>query len=279
MKEIGQVIELVMHKLTPQGVYLLTDEDEEILLPNKYVPLRYEFGDKIEVFVYTDSEDRPVATTLRPYIKMHECEFLEAIDVNSFGAFFDWGMEKDLLVPFSEQKERMEAGKKYLILMYKDELTNRLVGTSKIGKFIRQNRVEVRAGDKVNVMVSGLTDIGYNVIVENKYYGLIYKNEVFKPIRQGDKLKAFVTKVRGDNKLDLSLNSANLDETATLAQVIYEQLLKQKGTLNLSDKSNPEEIYATFKVSKKAFKRAIGLLYSERKIEINPKSITLLENQ
>ena len=276
MKEIGHTVELEAIKTTPQGIYLITDEQKEILLPNKYIPRNLEIGDKIEVFVYTDSEDRPIATTLTPKVKINQVALLKAVDVNDFGAFFDWGVEKHLLVPFAEQFVKVEKDKNYLIYLYKDELTNRMVGTTKYSRFLKNNVVELTIGDKVNFMVSGQTDIGYKIIIEQKYLGMIYKNEVFTTIRLGDELIGYVRAIREDNKVDVSLNSSSIDEIEVLANKIYEKLLKEKGSINISDKSNPDEIYTMFKVSKKAFKRAIGVLYSERKIQINPNSIVLV---
>ena len=277
MEEIGLILELEALKVTPQGVYLITENEQEILLPNKYVPADLEMGDKIEVFVYTDSEDRPIATTLEPKIKLNELAFLKAVDVNNYGAFFDWGVEKDLLVPFSEQFTKIVAGKKYLIYMYKDALTNRLVGTTKFGKFIRENKVEIEPGEEVDLLVSDETEIGFKVIVNNKHYGMLYKNEIFREIHVGNQLKGYLQRVRADNKMDITLNSANLSEVEVLANRIYERLLKEKGKLNFSDKSAPEIIYSEFQVSKKAFRRAIGLLYSERKITITPESIEMVK--
>lgn len=278
MKEIGNFVTLEACKRTPQGIYLITDEKHEILLPNKYIPKWLEIGDKIEVFIYTDSEDRPIATTLIPKLKINEVKLLKAVDVTDVGAFFDWGVEKHLLVPFSEQFVKVEKDKNYLIYLYKDELTNRMVGTTKYGKFLKNNSIELNVGDKVNFIVSGQTDIGYTIIVDQKYLGMIYKNEVFKNIHLGDELTGYVRNIREDAKIDVSMNSASIDEIEILANKIYEKLLKEKGVINISDKSNPDEIYSMFQVSKKAFKRAIGVLYSERKITINPKSIVLAEN-
>ena len=277
MKEIGQILELEAYKETPQGVYLLTEDGKEILLPNKYVPTDIEMGDMVEVFIYTDSEDRPIATTIEPKVKLNQCAFLKAVDVNQYGAFFDWGMEKDLLVPFSEQFLRVTTGKRYLIYLYKDELTNRMVGTTKMGRFVRENELEIKTGDQVDLLVSGDTEIGYKVIVNNKHYGMVFKNEVFKPIQIGDKLKGYLQRVRKDNKLDITLNSSNLSEVEVLANKIFERLLKEGGKLNFSDKSSPEIIYKEFQVSKKAFRRAAGMLYKERKIVITKEEITLVK--
>jgi predicted RNA-binding protein (virulence factor B family) len=277
MKEIGQILELEALKDTPQGVYLITDDGNEILLPNKYVPADIAMGDMVEVFVYTDSEDRPIATTLEPKVKLNQCAFLKAVDVNDYGAFFDWGMEKDLLVPFSEQFLRVTAGKRYLIYLYKDEKTNRMVGTTKMGRFIRLNELTLKTGDQVDLLVSGETEIGYKVIVNNQHYGMVFKNEIFKPIEIGEKLKGYLQRVRTDNKLDITLNSSNLSEVEVLANKIFERLLKEDGKLNFSDKSTPEVIYKEFQVSKKAFRRATGMLYKERKILITPEEITIVK--
>lgn len=277
-EEVGKILELEALKETPQGVYLVTETDEEILLPNKYVPQDLEMGDRIEVFVYTDSEDRPIATTLDPKIKMDKFAFLKVVDVNQFGAFLDWGMEKDLLLPFSEQQFDVEATKRYLVFMYKDQVTNRLVATTKFGKYIKKNKLELNIGDKVNLLVSGETEIGFKVIVNDLHYGMVFKNELYKDIQIADRLTGYMQRVRADNKLDITLNSAKLNDVETLANEIYERLLKAKGSLPISDKSSPELVKKEFQVSKKAFRRALGLLYSERKITITPESIDLVKS-
>ena len=277
MKEVGQILELEASKVTPQGIYLINVEEEEILLPNKYIPADLKLGDMIEVFVYTDSEDRPIATTLDPKVKLNTCAFLTCLDVNQYGAFFDWGMEKDLMVPFAEQFLKVTAGKRYLVYLYLDKVTNRMVGTTKMGRFIRQNEVEIKSGDQVDLLVSGETEIGYKVIVNNKHYGMVFKNEVFQKIEIGDKLKGFLQRVRKDDKMDITLNSSSLTDVEVLANKIFERLLKEGGKLNFSDKSAPELIYKEFQVSKKAFRRAAGMLYKERKIEITPEEITLVK--
>lgn len=277
MKEIGKIIKLEALKETPQGIYLITDEDKEILLPNKYVPNDLEIGDEIEVFIYTDSEDRPIATTIDPKIKLNQFAFLKVVDVNQYGAFLDWGMEKDLLLPFSEQQQTVEATKRYLVYMYKDDVTNRLVATTKYGKFIKNNKLTINIGDEVNLLVSGETEIGFKVIVNHQHYGMAFKNELFKTIRIGDQLKGYLQRVRADNKLDITLNSAKLNEVEALANEIYERILKVGGSLPISDKSAPEIIKKEFQVSKKSFRRALGLLYSDRKILITPEKIELVK--
>ncbi len=278
MKEIGYIVELKAIKTTPQGVYLINDENQEVLLPNKYVPRYLEMGDSIEVFVYTDFKNRPVATTLLPKVQINEVAALKIFDISDFGAFADWGLEKHLLIPFSEQHKELEKDKLYLVYLYKDDRTNRMVGSTKIDKRFRDNKVDYKEGDKVHFIIGDETPIGYKVVVENKNLGMIYKSELYQQVQMGDRLEGFITKVREDNKLDISLNSANLNEIEELANRIYEALLKEKGAINISDKSEPELIYEKFQVSKKAFKRALGLLYSERKIVVHPQSIVLAEN-
>lgn len=277
MQEIGNIVELESVKTTPQGVYLITQEGVEVLIPHKYVPTDFEIGDKIEVFVYTDSEDRPIATTLIPKVLMHQCAFLKAVDITPVGAFFEWGVEKDLLVPYSEQFYKLEVGEEYAIYLYKDELTNRMVGSTKLEKHLKKNPINLTQGEEISLLVVQHTDLGYKVVVNNKHIGMLFENEVFRPIYIGDKLKGFVQKVRPDNKLDITLNSSKLDELENIANAIYETLLKEKGKLNITDKSSPELIYSTFKVSKKAFKKAVGILYSGKKININPDSIELIK--
>lgn len=278
MEEIGLTLTLEALKTTPQGVYLLTKEGKEILLPNKYVPKWLNIGEKVEVFVYNDFQNRPVATTLIPKVKLNEVAYLTCFDVSEFGAFFDWGLEKHLLVPFSEQHFNVEKGDSCLVYLYKDKKTNRMVGSTKVNKYLKQNEVLLSVGDKVNCIVGDKTDIGYKVIVEHKYLGLIYKNEIFRNVKPGDELVGYVTTIREDNKIDISLNSSKLSDIEILANKIYETLLREKGAINISDRSDPEIIYDKFQVSKKAFKRAVGLLYSERKIVVNPQSIVLAEN-
>ncbi len=275
---VGEIIELEAHKTMPQGVYLITEAGQEILLPNKYVPVGLKMGEMVEVFIYTDSEDRIIATTAEPKIKLNSLAFLKCVDVNQYGAFFEWGIEKDLLVPFAEQANPVSSGKTYLIYLYRDNVTNRLVGSTKIGKFIKQNTLEIKAGDQVDLLVSGETEIGYKVIVNGKHYGMVFKNEVFKPIKLGDKLTGYLQRVRKDNKLDITINSASLSDVEVLSNRIYERILKEKGLLNFSDKSDPEVIYKEFQVSKKAFRRAVGLLYSDRKVIITPTTIELAKD-
>lgn len=275
---IGETHKLEAIKNTPQGIYLSFGE-EEILLPNKYVPKSLIIGDKLEVFIYLDFKNRPVATTLIPKVKMGEVASLKVFDVSDYGTFVEWGLEKHLLVPFSEQLTDMEPGKSYPVYLFKDDRSDRLVGSTKFERFFKENEAnDINEGDRVEGIVYAETKLGYKTVVNQSNLGLIYKNETFQQIQIGDVVEAQVKNVRPDNKIDLTLNSASLDEIDILANKIYEALLREKGGINISDKSSPELIYQRFQVSKKAFKRAIGRLYSDRKISINPQSITLAEN-
>ncbi|MEP5791750.1 MAG: S1-like domain-containing RNA-binding protein [Cyclobacteriaceae bacterium] len=273
--EIGKVNSLEVLKLTEQGYYV-GDTVEEILLPNKYIPDGLEVGDMIDVFIYTDSEDRLIATTLTPKIMLDEIAYLEVKDTTSFGAFLDWGLEKDLLVPFKEQIERMEKGEKYLVYMYLDDLTDRLVASAHINKLIEFDDIDLEVGEKVDVLVGPETDIGYVSIIDNLYRGLIYKNQVFKNIQPGDQTVAYVKEVRPDSKVDLSLEPLGVESIEPNAQKILDKLKKEDGKLKLHDKSHPDEIRNLLGMSKKNFKRSIGSLYKQRKIKILEDSIELI---
>lgn len=228
----------------------------------------------MEVFVYKDSEDRPVATTLRPYALLEEFAALEVVDVAPFGAFLDWGLEKHLLVPKSEMQEPMVVGKKYVVKVVMDYKTERIVGVSKLGAFVRTD-AEYDSGDEVTALVVGVTDIGYKLLVDESYWGLMYENEVFSSIKQGDSITCYVKKVRDDGKLDIVLRRPGRSTQEGDAALILEKLNEAGGSMAISDKTDPETIKATFGLSKKAFKRAIGTLYKQKLIVIEPNNIRI----
>lgn len=273
--EIGKFNYLEVLKITEQGYYV-GDAVEEILLPNKYVPEGLEVGDFIDVFIYNDSQERPVATTLKPKIELDQIAFLEVKHVSTHGAFLDMGLEKDLFVPFKEQINKMEVGQSYLVFMYLDELTDRLAGSAHIGKMLEFEDIELEVGQEVEILVGNETEIGYVCIVEDLYRGLIYKNQIFKSIQPGDRTTAFVKEVRADNKIDLSLEPIGVESIEPNAQKVLEKLKASEGKLNVHDKSSPEEIQSVLGMSKKNFKKAIGSLYKNRQIKINDDSIELL---
>ena len=270
---LGSYQILKIDRKTNVGLFL-TDGKSDILLPNKYVPETYEIGDEIEVFVYLDHEERPVATTLKPYIILYDFAFLRVNHTNKFGAFLDWGLEKDLFVPFKEQAREMETGKRYLVYMYLDEKTNRLIATSRINKFLNLEPAEYEVGQKVDIIISHITDLGVNVIINKSHKGLVYKNDIFdEKIRPGDKTIGYIKAIRAENKIDVSLRKTGFEKTDEYADKILKILQNGKGFLPLHDKSNPEDIKNLLQMSKKDFKKAIGNLYRQKLIDIQENGI------
>ncbi len=274
MADFGKINMLTVNRFAPPGAYLQFNE-EEVLMPNKYMAEGLAEGDEVEVFVYKDSEDRLVATTLKPLAQVGEFAAMEVVDTASFGAFLEWGLEKHLLVPKREMQEEMRVGQKYVVKVVLDHLTNRILGVAKLNAFIFDN-AEYERGAEVDGLVVSQTDLGYKILVDSKYWGLLYGNEVFKNIEQGDAIKCFVRKVREDGKLDLSVRNPGEGTQRSDADKIIELLKMNGGTMNVSDKSDPELIKETFGLSKKAFKKALGTLYKNRMIVIEPKSIKLM---
>jgi predicted RNA-binding protein (virulence factor B family) len=275
---IGKYNTLKVIKEVDFGVYLDGGEEfGEILLPIRYVPPGLKPEDEIEVFIYLDSEDRIIATTEEPYAVVGELAYLEVISVNKTGAFMDWGLMKDLLVPYREQAERMKEGEKYVVYIYLDDESRRIVATSKLNSALDNLLPEYEEGDKVDLMVIDKTDLGYKVAVNNVHTGMLYHNELFKPIKIGDKCNGFIKKVREDDKLDVTLEKPGYEKIDGLAGEVLEKLKSKGGQLDVSDKSPAELIYKVFGTSKKNFKKAIGTLYKQRIIEINKDSIKLLK--
>lgn len=273
---IGKYNYLTIERVTSVGMFLSDVEGEEVLLPNQYITDDMQVGDQIKVFVYLDSEDRPVATTQTPKIVRNEFAFLEVKDVSEHGAFLDWGLIKDLFVPFREQPKPMEIGEKYVVFLYLDQKTQRLLASAKIDKFLESERLTVAEGDEVDLIVWQKTDLGYNVVVNQYHKGLIYANEVFQPLQIGDYLKGYVKKIREENKLDISLQKTGYEVVEPVAKQILEEVEKGKGFLALSDSSSPEDIYNKLKISKKVFKKAIGGLYKQGIIRITEDGIYLI---
>ncbi|MCF0073075.1 S1-like domain-containing RNA-binding protein [Dyadobacter sp. CY261] len=274
---IGKYNYLTIERVTSVGMFLSDVEGEEVLLPNQYITDDMQVGDQIKVFVYLDSEDRPVATTQTPKIIRNEFAFLEVKDVSEYGAFLDWGLIKDLFVPFREQPKPMEIGEWHVVFLYMDQKTQRLLASAKIDKFLESDRLTVQEGEEVDLIVWQKTDLGYNVVVNQYHKGLIYANEVFQPLEIGDSLKGYVKKVRDENKLDISLQKTGYEVVEPVAKQIMEEVKNGKGFLGLSDKSSPEEIYQKLKISKKIFKKAIGGLYRQGIIKIADDGIYLIE--
>jgi predicted RNA-binding protein (virulence factor B family) len=276
MIALGEYNLLKIDRVLDQGAYLVDEEGADVLLPNKYMPENAQIDDEVEVFIYNDSEDRLIATNLKPKITLNEFAFLQVKDVNRFGAFLDWGLEKDLLVPFSEQNQRMEINRWYVVRLLLDEKTNRLVASNKLHKFIETDYISVEVGEEVDILVMERTDLGYSVIINNVHRGLVFANETFKNLNVGDSLKAYVKNIRDDGKIDISLQKQGYLNVEPSAIFILENMKKNDGFLALTDKSRPEEIYSQLEMSKKTFKKAIGGLYKRRIIRISEEGLHLL---
>ena len=277
MIELGRINNLEILRDTSVGLFLGDEEGNDVLLPNKYVPTNYEIGEKIKVFCYLDYDERPVATTLEPDIMLGEFRLLQVAEVNEFGAFMQWGLEKHLLVPFREQRVKMKESQWYVVHCYLDERSGRLVGSNKLDRFLSNDSVDLKEWEQVDLVVTRQTDLGWEVIVNERHKGLVYFNEVFKPINIGDVIPGCVKTIRKDNKLDISLQPLGSKVLEPAAKKIYEVLKENGGFLGLHDKSAPEEIRDVFQMSKKTFKKGLGTLYKERKIKIEPDGITILE--
>ena len=273
MIKLGSYNQLIIKRQTSVGLFLVDEDDNDILLPNKYVPETFELGEKIDAFCYLDNEERPVATTLKPYIQRDEFAFLQVAEVSEYGAFLDWGLEKHLLVPFREQRQQMLQGEWYVIYCYLDSKSFRLVASSRLDRFLSNEEMELRRGEEVKLMVSRKTDLGWELIVNNKHKGLVYSDGVFEELNPGDKMLGYVKKIRDDQKLDISLQPLGHQKLEPSAEKVYDMLLKNKGVLKLHDRSDPEEVKAKLQMSKKTFKKAIGILYKSRKITIKEDGI------
>ena len=273
--QIGEYNTLEILRDTKVGLFL-GDGTNDVLLPNKYVPKEFQIGDSLTVFVYLDHEERPVATTLKPYVKLNEFAHLKVNYINEFGAFLNWGMEKDLFVPFREQARPMEEGKRYLVYCFMDEKTKRLVASSKTQQFLDKEEANYANGEEVNLIISHISDAGINVIINEKHRGLAYANEVYDDIKPGLRMKGYIKQVRPDGKLDVSLRKLGVEAIEPSAQIILDELKANKGFLRLNDNSHPEDIKTVLKMSKKTFKKAIGTLYKQKQIEIKDDGIYLI---
>ncbi|MFD2518491.1 CvfB family protein [Salinimicrobium flavum] len=279
MLTIGEYHVLKIDRDTEPGLFLKDDEGNEVLLPNKYKPTSFEIGDEIEVFVYLDHEERPVATTLKPFIKLDEFGYLKCVEVSDIGAFLDWGLEKHLFVPFKEQVTKMRKGDKYLVFCYLDELTGRLVASSKTNAFLDNSQLTVEPFEEVNLIVSNPTELGWNVIINEIHQGLLYKDDVFQKLHTGDKLTGFIKKTRPDGKIDVTLQRPGYRSIEPNAQEILTHLELKGGYIGLTDKSSPDEIQNQLQMSKKSFKRAIGNLYKQRMVDIKDDGIYLRKGE
>ncbi len=273
--DIGKYNELTVARLVDFGVYLADDEENEVLLPAKYISELPEIGDKINVFVYTDSEDRPVAVTEHPFAQVGEFAFLDVVSVSRVGAFLDWGLPKDIFCPFREQKVRMRPGMRCLVYIYLDDVSKRAACSAKIEKFLGNVYPQYSVGDNVKALVYKHTEQGYLCVVDNLHQGIVYESNVYEPLEIGRTVDARVLKVRGDGKIDL-VNGVNaLQRTNTLSDRLLCFIEHNGGFTTLCDKSSPEEIKNYLQCSKKDFKKAVGHLLKEGKIKLVPDGIAL----
>lgn len=276
MAEIGKINHMYVVKEVDFGIYLDGGDLGEILMPKRYVPEGTQPEDMIDAFIYLDSEDRLVATTEKPLAMVEEFALLEVVAVTQVGAFLNWGLPKDLFVPFREQRQPMEVGKKYLVYVYLDTNSKRIAASSKIENYLDNIPVDYDEDEEVDLIVVNETDLGYNAIIDNSHLGVIFKNEVFQPLSPGDRIQGFIKKLRIDGKIDLCLQKSGYEKISAFADQIISTLEKNNGFLALTDKSSPEEIYKVFKFSKKNFKAAIGALYKKRMIALEESGIRLL---
>ena len=279
MIKLGEYNKLTILRDTDPGLYLGDDEENVVLLPHKYKPEDFEIGDEIDVYVYLDNEERPIATTLDPFVTLDSFSYLYCSDVTDYGAFMDWGLEKQLFVPFKEQARPMKEGNWYIVYMYLDELTNRLVGSSKTNRFVDNDKLTVEAFEEVNILVTHLTEKGANVIINGIHKGLVYVDDIFEDIRTGDRMKAYIKKIREDNKIDVVLQTPGYRSIEPNANYVLEELRAAGGFLPLHDKSDPIAIKNELGMSKKSFKKAIGALYRDKQIVLKDGGIELLVDQ
>ncbi|HIL40233.1 MAG TPA: GntR family transcriptional regulator, partial [Methylococcales bacterium] len=260
---IGTYNTLTISKRTDFGVYLDADNLGEILLPKRYVPKGCDVGDSITVFLYLDSDDIPIATTEKPLVTLNESALLKVKDVNHYGAFLDWGLSKDLLVPFSEQQTPLQEGTSYVVYVYQDERTERLVGTTKLGKYLREESQSLQKTQTVDLLIYGRTDLGFKAVINQLYVGVIFSNEVFQPLTIGQQLTGYIKQIRDDGKIDLTLSKIASEDRDDLVEKIVSYLKAQGGESTLTDKSAPDDIYNCFEVSKARYKKALGQLYRD----------------
>lgn len=274
--KLGKYNQLKVVKEVDFGVYLDGDDDGEILLPTRYVPEGCKPGDVLNVFIYLDNEERLIATTLQPLVQVGEFACLEVAWINEFGAFLDWGLMKDLFVPFREQKMKMQKGRKYIVHAHVDEDSYRIMGSAKVERYLSKDMPQYEPGEEVNILIWQKTDLGFKAIVENKFSGLLYQNEIFQPLETGMQLKAYVKQVRQeDGKIDLVLQKLGAKKVDDFSDVLLQHIKDNDGFTSLNDKSAAEDIYDTFGVSKKTFKKAVGDLYKKHLIVLEEGGIRL----
>lgn len=278
MALIGRYNSLQIVKHTNFGLYLDGAQDGEILLPNRYIPkdVPTEDEDWLNVFIYLDSEDKLIATTEKPKVQVGEFASLKVVEVNSIGVFLDWGLPKDLLLPYSEEKRTLQAGEYCVVHVYLDKHTRRIAATARLDRYLDKTPANYSVGQEVDLLVAEATDMGFKAIINNKHWGLIHKNEVFKFMRAGKQEKGYIKEIRSDGNISLSLQPVGAEAASSLNTKILSKLRENNGTLPVSDKSDPQVISGLFGVSKGNFKKAIGALYKQGQIVIHADRIDLV---
>lgn len=275
MIKLGDYNTLRVVRTVDFGLYLDGGAEGDILLPQRYVPKDAQVGDEIEVFLYLDSEERLVATTERPKAIVGDFAYLQVAWVNECGAFLDWGLMKDLFCPFREQKKRMEQGESYIVHVHIDDDSYRIVASAKVERYLSDGPSGYARGDEVSLLVWQKTDLGFKVIIDNRFAGLVYRDQIFQPIHTGDRLRGFISAVRDDGKIDVALQPTGVRQTKDFASALLEYLKDHCGECPFGDKSDADDIREEFHVSKKVFKRAVGDLYKRRLISVSDYSIRL----
>jgi len=269
MPDIGKLNTLPIARSSDFGLFLDGGDLGDILLPNRYVRSEWGPGDEIEVFLMLDSEDRLTATTLKPYAMVDEFACLRVVSCSAVGAFLDWGLPKDLLVPFREQKVKMQEGRSYVVRVYLDDVSKRIAATAKLDKFLDKTPGNFTTGQAVDLLICDKTDLGYKAIVDGTHWGILFHNQVFRRLERGQRIDGFIQRVRDDGKLDLSLEQPGYGRVSDVSGTILAYLKDHGGSMPITDKSSPEEIRAAFGISKKVYKKAIGALYKARKVTID----------
>lgn len=282
MLQLGTYQTLNVARTTPHGYILQntsTRTDDEVLLPSKLAFRDLQEGENVRVFIYKDGEERITATMQQPKVTLNSVAFLRVKDANRYGAYLDWGLDKDLFVPHREQIDSMNEGQSYLVYMYLDEKTNRLAASAKIDKYLKNDEITVEEGEEVDLWIWKKTDLGYKVIINNTHEGLIYHNEFFTDVHPGDQETGYIKQVRSDNKIDVTLRPLGYKKVEPNAEHILQRLKQVGGYLDLHDKSDPDEIRERLEMSKKTFKKAIGSLYKENLIRIEDDGIYLVDSE
>lgn len=276
--KVGHIQTLKVNRISDFGLYLIDDEEQEVLLPNRYVSLENKVGDEIEVFVYHDSEDRLVATTDRPLITEGKAAYLKVVDKNIHGAFLDWGLVgKDLFLPNRNQQGGVIAGKSYVVWLYVDNITGRCVATMKLKPFIDNDIITIKPRQKVDILLASESPIGYRAIIDSRHWGMLYKNQIFRPLALGERTTAYVVKVTEERRIDLSLQRRGYTQVKDSAEQLYDAIVAAGGSLALTDSSSPEQIQQQLQMSKKLFKRSLGVLMSHKRVVVDDNGIKLVK--